>query len=107
MEIRHPGSSDIQFANIWWLMDIFENNNTFVNDTPEHLLNKSEHNRTLSLRLARWVVIAKYISETADLPCISKIVNWCENNQMVINGRSRKEFADVLKNRIPKEEEQK
>ena len=63
----------------------------------EHLLNKSEQNRILSVKLSRVLVVAKFTAETADLPCIKALIDWVESGQMVIGGRTRKDFAEVIK----------
>jgi len=64
----------------------------------ENLLHKSEQNKTEGLRLGRVLLVAKYIAKTACLTCIDDLVSWAEDQQMVIGGRSRKEFAETIKN---------
>ena len=51
----------------------------------------------LGIKLGRVLVVAKYMAKTAMLSCIDDLVQWAEDQQMVIDGRSRKEFAEVIK----------
>lgn len=64
---------------------------------PENLLHKSDQNRITGVDLGRVLVVGKYIAYTGRLNCVSIIAGWVEDQQMVIGGRSRKEFADVVK----------
>lgn len=64
---------------------------------PENLLHKSAQNRITGVKLGRVLIVAKYIAKTACLSCVDDLVEWAEDQQMVIGGRSRKEFAEVVK----------
>ncbi len=63
----------------------------------ENLLNKGAQNKIEGLRLSRVLLVAKYEAKTSHLSCINDLVNWAEDMQMVIGGRSRKEFAEAIK----------
>jgi len=71
---------------------------TLLIKLQENLLHKSPQNRILGVKLGRVLIVAKYIAKTALLPCIDSLVQWAEDQQMVIGGRSRKEFAETIKN---------
>lgn len=73
----------------------------------ENLLGKGAQNRILGVRLGRTLIVGKYIAVHADLKCISNLVEWCEDQQMVIGGRSRKEFLDSIKGMPVAAEEKK
>lgn len=86
---------------------VIERNSDFVQEIPEHLIKKTEQNRILGLSLARWSVVARYIGEAGDLDCVRKLVEWSENNMMVINGKSRRDFIEGMKAHYKIREEEK
>jgi len=77
-----------------------------IKKLQENLLNKSEQNRILGVKLGRTTIVAKYIAKHADLKCIQDLVEWVEDQQMVIGGRSRKEFLESIKFQKPEETKQ-
>lgn len=64
---------------------------------PEHLLSKGDQNKDVGLRLARVLTVARYINEHLKSDTLKNLVDNVESYQLVIGGKSRVRYAEVLK----------
>lgn len=64
---------------------------------PENLLRKGAQNRTLGKGLAESTTVGKLCYKLSNLDIINDLVEWIEDNQMVMYNASRDKFAEVIK----------
>ncbi len=72
----------------------------------ENLISKSPQNGAAGERLSKAMVIARYIALITKSQALDSIIGWVEDQQLVIDGWSRRQFLESLKySTMPKEEE--
>lgn len=62
----------------------------------EHLLRKGNQNKANTENLAKLAVIGRSIEKNMEVPMYGLLIDMIEDQQLVINGRSRKEYLQAL-----------
>lgn len=71
----------------------------------ENLLAKGPQNSITNVNLGNYIPIVHMVAKVAELSLLDDYIDWLENQQMVIGGRSRDEFAELAKYSPPEREE--
>lgn len=66
----------------------------------EHLINKSDHNRSFKLRLGKLLTVIRISGKVYRLPILQELAEAIESNQLCVNGYSRKQYLVALKDTL-------